>query len=120
MAGFGLLDGVHGEPTDRVGHTGMIDLRHDEYPTEMRCLVAIRSLYERRGWWPVGNGKQGWIAPRFPESKAVKRAVDGKSCLAVHSSQAALHLARQPRKFLRVKACRTAGFAVLSAHRKCA
>jgi hypothetical protein len=28
MAGFRLLDGVHGKPTDRIGHTGMIDLRH--------------------------------------------------------------------------------------------
>jgi hypothetical protein len=30
MAGFGLLDGVHGQATDRIGHTGMIDLRHDD------------------------------------------------------------------------------------------
>ena len=30
MAGFRLFDGVHREPTDRIGHTGVIDLRHDE------------------------------------------------------------------------------------------
>ena len=40
MAGFRLLDGVHGEATDRIGHTGVIDLRHDENPLEMRCLVT--------------------------------------------------------------------------------
>jgi hypothetical protein len=48
MAGFRLLDGVHCEPTDRIGHTGM-NLRHDENPLEMRCLVAIRNLCECRG-----------------------------------------------------------------------
>jgi hypothetical protein len=37
----------------------MIDLRHDENPPEMRCLVAIRSLRECRGYWPEGNGKSG-------------------------------------------------------------
>jgi hypothetical protein len=41
MAGFRLLDGIHGEATDRIGHTGVIDLRHDENPPEMRCLVAV-------------------------------------------------------------------------------
>ena len=30
MAGIRLLDGVHGKATDRIGHTGVIDLRHDE------------------------------------------------------------------------------------------
>src|SRR6266850_2697572 len=62
----------------------------------------------------------GWIAPRFPESKAVKRAVDGKSCLAVHSLQPALRLRCRARKFLHVTACRTAGFAGRLAPRKCA
>jgi hypothetical protein len=42
MAGFSLLDSVHGEATDRIGHTGVIDLRHDENPLEMRRLVMIR------------------------------------------------------------------------------
>ena len=37
------LDRIHREPTDRIGHTGMIDLRHDENPPEMRCLVAVRT-----------------------------------------------------------------------------
>jgi hypothetical protein len=40
MAGFRLFDGIHGEAADRIGHAGMIDLRHDENPPEMRCLVA--------------------------------------------------------------------------------
>jgi hypothetical protein len=47
MAGFGLLDGVHRQRANRVGHTGMIDARHDENPSEMRCLVAIRWLPQR-------------------------------------------------------------------------
>jgi hypothetical protein len=42
MARFGLFDRVHRETADRVGHTGVIDLRHDENPPKMRCLVAIR------------------------------------------------------------------------------
>ena len=36
------IDGVHGEATDRIGHTGVIDLRHDENPLEKRRLVMIR------------------------------------------------------------------------------
>jgi hypothetical protein len=61
MAGFRLLDGVHGEATDRIGHTGVIDLRHDENPPEMRCLVAIRrfanGLGKPGGWQrEVGGG----------------------------------------------------------------
>ena len=48
VAGFRLLDGVHGEPTDRIGHTGMIDLRHDENPSEMRWLVVVRRSCKRR------------------------------------------------------------------------
>jgi hypothetical protein len=42
VAGFRLLDGIHRQRTDRIGHTGMIDARHDENPPEMRCLEAIR------------------------------------------------------------------------------
>jgi hypothetical protein len=38
----------------------------------------------------VATGTQGWIAPVFPESKAVKRAAGPKSCFAVHSFAAAL------------------------------
>jgi hypothetical protein len=30
MPGFRLLDGVHRQPADRIGHTGVIDMRHDE------------------------------------------------------------------------------------------
>ncbi len=59
MAGFGLLDGVHGKATNRICHTGMIDLRHDENPPEMRCLVAIRIACGCRGYWPEGKGKSG-------------------------------------------------------------
>ena len=65
MAGFRLFDGIHGEPADRIGHTGMIDLRHDENPPEMRCLVAVRTgrMAAIRAWT---TGSRGWIAPRFP------------------------------------------------------
>jgi hypothetical protein len=42
MAGFRLLDGIHCEAADRIGHTGVIDLRHDENPSEMKWLVAVR------------------------------------------------------------------------------
>jgi hypothetical protein len=35
----------------------MIDLRHDEIPPEMRCLVAIRRMGECLG--QAGNGKSG-------------------------------------------------------------
>src|ERR1700730_16038624 len=61
---------------------------------------------------------KGWIASVLPESKAVQRAVGRKSCFAVHSSQAALRWARLPRKFRRLNACRTAGFAAQPAHRR--
>src|SRR5580700_7541614 len=60
---------------------------------------------------PDSNGK-GWIAPQFPDSKAVQRRPRGKSCFAVHSSEAALRWPRLPRKFSRLNACRTADFAV--------
>src|SRR5271167_42596 len=55
---------------------------------------------------------QRWIAPVFPESKAMKRTAGPKSCFAVHSSAAALRWARLPRKFHRLNACRTAKFLV--------
>src|SRR3981081_2650289 len=58
------------------------------------------------------TGSQGWIASVFPESKAGKRPAGPKSCFAVHSCEAALHLPRLPRKFPPLKACRTADFAV--------
>ena len=28
MAGFGLFHGIHGETANRIGHTGVIDVRH--------------------------------------------------------------------------------------------
>ena len=59
MAGFRLLDGVHREPADRIGHTGMIDLRHDENPSEMRCLVAIRRRANSLGTSLVATGSRG-------------------------------------------------------------
>ena len=65
MAGFRLLDGVHGEATDRIGHTGMIDLRHDENPPEMRCLVAMRTRANGRGTGR-GNGKSGLDSTSVP------------------------------------------------------
>ena len=49
MAGFRLLDSIHRQRADRIGHTGMIDARHDENPSEMRCLVAIRRGGESLG-----------------------------------------------------------------------
>ena len=42
VAGLCLFHGVHRKATDRIGHTGVIDLRHDENPSEMRCLVVGR------------------------------------------------------------------------------
>src|SRR5262249_42463506 len=64
MAGLRLLDSVHREPADRIGHTGGIDLRHGENPSEMRCLVVMRST----GRGKVATRAQGWIAPWFRES----------------------------------------------------
>jgi hypothetical protein len=32
MTGLRLLDGVHRKRADSVGHTGVVDLRHDENP----------------------------------------------------------------------------------------
>jgi hypothetical protein len=117
MAGFCLFDGIHRQRTDRIGHNGMIDARHDENPREMRCLVAIRRSGELPRHKPLGaTGSQGWIASVFPESKAVQRSAGPKSCFAVHSFAAALRWARLPRKFRRLNACRTAGFAVRPAH----
>jgi hypothetical protein len=37
----------------------MIDARHDENPSEMRCLVAIRFMRERLGTSLGDNGKMG-------------------------------------------------------------
>ena len=82
MAGFRLLDGVHREPPDRIGHTAVIDLRHDENPPEMRCLVAIRREAKCLGWRLLATGDERWIASHFPKSKAVKRPAARKSCLA--------------------------------------
>src|SRR5258705_13134694 len=73
----------------------------------------LRALPRRK---PVATGSQGWIAPVFPEFKAVQRAAGAKSCLAVHSFEAALRWARLPRKFRGLNACRIADFAVRRAH----
>ena len=65
MAGFRLFDGIHGKPANRIGHTGMIDLRHDENPPEMRCLVA--GTYRARPQYGRGlRESRGWIAPQSP------------------------------------------------------
>ena len=42
MSGIRLLDGVHGKATDRIGHTGVIDLRHDEKSAWNEELIAGR------------------------------------------------------------------------------
>ena len=59
MPGFRLFDRIHRQRADRIGHTGMIDARHDENPPEMRRLVAIR----RSGGWP-GTSLAGQREPR--------------------------------------------------------
>src|ERR1700704_2505388 len=59
----------------------------------------------------MATGSHGWIASVFPESKAVQRTAGAKSCFAVHSFAAALRWPCLPRKFDRLTACRTAGFA---------
>jgi hypothetical protein len=59
MAGFRLLDGIHGKATDRIGHTGMIDLRHDENPLEMRSLVAGAYRVKGRNTRGFGYGSRG-------------------------------------------------------------
>jgi hypothetical protein len=38
MAGLCLLDRIHRESTDRVGHADVIDLRHDEIPSDNEML----------------------------------------------------------------------------------
>jgi hypothetical protein len=57
MAGFRLLDSVHCQRADRIGHTGVIDARHADNPPEMRCLVAIRWVANGLGTSVLGNGK---------------------------------------------------------------
>ena len=59
MAGVRFLDGIHREPSDRIGHTGVIDLRHDENPSEMRCLVTIRPHGEWPGTSLMATGSRG-------------------------------------------------------------
>ena len=69
MAGFRLFDRVHREPADRIGHTGVIDLRHDENPSEMRCLLAIRRAVKRawRSEAEGGNWNSGLDSICIPE-----------------------------------------------------
>jgi hypothetical protein len=55
----------------------MIDARHDENPSEMRCLVAIRIVRERLGASLVAREGQGWIASVFVESKTGSKAGSG-------------------------------------------
>jgi hypothetical protein len=78
VTGFGLLHGIHREPPDRIGHTGVNDIRHDENPPEMRCLVAIRVGSEVPLASVRTTGCLGWIAPQFPHSKASQRGARGK------------------------------------------
>src|SRR3954470_1280187 len=33
--GFGLFHGIHGEAANRIGHTGVIDIRHGDIPREV-------------------------------------------------------------------------------------
>ena len=110
MTGIRLFDGVHREPADRIGHSGVVDLRHDENPPEMRCLLAICRIGGQPGERAMATGTQGWIASVFRKSKAMKRTARPKSCFAVHSSAAALRWPRLPRKFLALNACLAAHF----------
>src|SRR5258708_31016130 len=66
-------------------------------------VASVRGTGGRGG----GAGGRGWIAPRFRESNAL---ASRKSCFLVHSFDAALRWAREPRKFPRVNACRTGDF----------
>src|SRR6185369_313206 len=67
MAGFRLFDGIHGKPANRIGHTGMIDLRHDENPPEMRCLVV--GTYRARPQYGRGfRGSRGLDSTTIPVS----------------------------------------------------
>ena len=111
MAGIRLLDGIHRQRADRVGHTGMIDARHDENPPEMSRLVAIRRVGERprRKRW-LATGSQGLDSTSVPGVQGSETPAGPKSCLAVHSLQAALRWPRLPRKFRPLNACRTANF----------
>jgi hypothetical protein len=47
----------------------MIDACH-ENPPEMSRLVAFRPIASSHGQALLVTGSGGWIAPRFPESKA--------------------------------------------------
>ena len=116
MAGFCLLDGIHRQRADRIGHTGMIDARHDENPPEMRCLVAIRRvancLGTSLGAKPWETGSKALDSISVPGVQGSETRPGPKSCFAVHSLEAALRWPRLPRKFRRLNACRTADFAV--------
>ncbi len=58
MAGFRLLDGIHRQPANRIGHTGRINLRHNENPPEMSCPGGD-SRWRRMAGQDCGNGKPG-------------------------------------------------------------
>ena len=75
MAGFRLLDGIHGEATDRIGHTGMIDLRHDENPPEMRSLLVGARTGRRAAIRAWSKGKSGLDSTSIPVSPRRGNAV---------------------------------------------
>jgi hypothetical protein len=55
VAGLRRLDGIHGEPADRVGHAGGIDARHDENPPEMSRLLMSAAAKPGRRHNPLWN-----------------------------------------------------------------
>jgi hypothetical protein len=60
----------------------MIDLRHDENPPEMRCLLAIRRdgerLEDKPGWQ---RELKGWIASVFPSVQGNETRLRGEKLL---------------------------------------
>jgi hypothetical protein len=81
MAGFRLLDGIHGEPTDRIGHTGMIDLRHDENPPEMKCLVGDTYRADGPDTRVVAKGKSGLDSTCVPRVQGDETRQKGEKLL---------------------------------------
>jgi hypothetical protein len=59
----------------------MIDLRHDEIPPEMRCLMTIRMDCECRGYGPEGNGKQGLDSTSVPRVQGKATLQNGEKLL---------------------------------------
>jgi len=83
---------------DRWAITAMIDLRHDENPSEIACLCAELSASERP--WREARGHESpadttWVPEVQWNYEAMKkRTVDSTSCFVMHSFAAALRWPR--------------------------